>query len=492
MQEVEKSLNSQKYNVTVDTNLDPSLTRMKLGAYSLPSLKSFNGQIQEEARKELRFPNASKVYKQMSLNADIASALNLMEAMVSRAKWRGVAPKFAPEVDKERAEKVDYNIRIMDRPFEEYISEILSMLVYGFHAPEKIYAKLDTPVGNFIGIKDLRTISQDTIDKWVFDETGYLAGLKQDISSINNSYSIAASVNSTTGNTSEIPRKKFILFRNNPKRDDPQGSSALRGAYVTWKYLELIQEFETIYTTKGLGGVLDLGIDVGFLSKAAADPSGPEASVLNQMRLGAANFHNGEQAYTETPLAYNEQGKPLFHTKILETTPPNTDEIIKRHSHRLLQCFFADILQLGANGGGSFALSDNKTTLVKIGIEHILNNIKRTLNHDLIPQIYKLNGWEYDARNACYLTYDDYDDGDIDILSKAVQRVMTSGAVQFTDDIEDVLRDRIFDLPALAEANTKIRENVNVTSAAGKGNGTSGTGAADTSMDSTTDNMENN
>lgn len=211
---------SQRYNVPVETNLDPSLKRMKLGAYSIPSLKSVQGQIQEEARTELRFPRSAAVYKQMGLDANVASATALIEALISKAKWRVSCPKNAPQEEQDRSKKLNYNTLIMDRPFEEYISEALSYLTYGFHAPEKIYKKIESPVGGFVGWKDFRTISQDTIKEWVFErDTGDLAGLKQDLALLTTSYAIPYGSKSEQ----EVPRKKFMLFRYNAKRNSPEG-----------------------------------------------------------------------------------------------------------------------------------------------------------------------------------------------------------------------------------------------------------------------------
>lgn len=489
-EELQKATDSGKYNVPVDTNLNPQTNRMRLGAYSLPSLQTVQGQIYEEARKELRFPQASKIYKQMSYDANVASAVSLIEAMISRAEWRIECPKDAPEEEKKRAEMLNYNLLITERPFHEYIGEMLSYLIYGFHTPEKIYAKLETPVGNFIGLQDLITISQDTVHEWIFDRnTGKLAGLEQDLSQLPTSSLMPFSGKSKV----EIPRKKFMLFRNNPKRNNPEGKSPLDSCYLEWKYLSLVSEFETIYATKGLGGILDLGIDVSFLAKAAADTTSDEALVVEQMKLQAANFHNGDEAFVITPLAYNEKGNPLFHTKILETTPPDTNDIIKRHEHRILMCFFADILQLGSNGGGSFALAENKSPLLMTGITYHLNNITRTLNHDLIPQLYEMNGWEFDARTACRFINDEIDEISIDEFSKAIQRILSTSAIQHTSDVEDVIRDRVFDLPPLKESGAEIRQT-EMQSKAGDGMESgmpNGTGDASEGGDDSVSNGEN-
>lgn len=489
-QKVEKASISNEYNVFVDTNLNPATDRMRLGPYSLPSLATVNGRIEEEAKRELRFPQSTRIYKQMSYDSDISSAISLIEAIISRAQIKIECPRKAPKEEKERAEKLNYNLLVMDRPFSEYVSEFLSYLVYGFHTSEKIYTNLDTPVGNFIGWRDFRTISQDTIEEWIFkDSTGELAGLTQDFSRIPNQTLIT-----NKGETIvQVPRKKFLLFRYNTKRNSPEGQSPLRGCYIEWKYKGLIEEFETIFCTKGLGGVLNLGIDAAYLSKAAADPSGPEAAAVQQMIEGAANFHNGDQAFVITPLAY-DGSSPLFKTEILETNPPETDAIIKRHSHRILQTFFSDILQLGANGGGSFALAENKAPLLMAGINHHLNIITRVLNHDLIRQTYELNKWDYDARTACRFVVEAVDEVDIDTLSKAVQRLFAVNAMEHTQDIEDNLRETVFGLPPIGETDTAIRNTGTMQTRSGDGmkeGMPNGTGSSVSTQDTSISNTEN-
>ena len=443
--------------------------KVKMGATGKPSLKVNNGLIYEEARQELRFPQSSRLFKQMGLDSNIASAMALIEAVISSADWKVEAPDSDSTLDVDIAEKLNYNLKIMDRDFSEYISEALSYLTYGFHTSEKIYTRhTGLPVGDFIGWKDFRTISQDTISKWLFDnETGDLKGLEQDLGSITSAYFTPLNL---TGKTKiDIPRKKFLHFRYNSKRNNPEGVSPLRANYVAWKYRSLIEEFETIYATKGLGGVLDLGIDVAYLAKASIDPTSSEALVVQDLKTSAANFHNGDTSYTITPLAYSNDGKPLFHTKILETTPPNTNDIIKRHDHRILMTFFADVLSLGSDGSGSFALAEGKAGLLTVGIKHHLNILMRALNHDLIKQTYEQNGWPYDARTACQFTYQDIDPDSLAEFAGAVQKVLAVNGIDRTTDVEDVIRDRVFGLGAREDVDTEVREVAEGASRSGDG-----------------------
>src|SRR5690606_2231144 len=113
------------YNVPTDNELSPSTSRIKRGAMTLPSLRIQSGEIYEEARKELRYPYCIPIYKEMVLEPTIASALSLMEILISRAEWKAIVPKKASQEEFERAEYINWMLCNMERSWQEYIIEIL-------------------------------------------------------------------------------------------------------------------------------------------------------------------------------------------------------------------------------------------------------------------------------------------------------------------------------------------------------------------------------
>jgi len=434
-------------NVYTDINLTPQDNRMRLGGYSLPGLNTFQGRIYEEARKELRFPESIKLYKQMLLDPNIATATSLIEMLIGKVPWKVWVKEDAPEQEHSRAKMINYSLHTMERPWEDYITEALSFLTFGFHVSEKIYSQLETPYGSYKGLKDLVTVSQDTIDKWIFDVgDGALVGLRQDLNRI---ISDAKSRATIKGASVDIPRKKFILFRHNAKRNNPEGTSPLRSVYVSWKYRNLVEEYETVGISKDLGGIVGIGVDVSYLAKASADPTSNEASVLAELKAQAASLVAGEQSYVITPIAYDQSGKPLFTFELKGVEGSSgkqydTDLVVKRHDSKILMAFFADVLKLGNDGSGSFALADSKTNLLSLGIESHLRNIAKTLNHDVIPQIYKLNGWEYDPENSCKFLYGDVEKQDLEKVAQFIQKTMAVGAIRPTEKLESKLRNLAF------------------------------------------------
>ena len=140
------------------------------------------------------------------------------------------------------------------------LQNVASSYTYGFSVHEKVYRKRYKGSGSryndgLVGWKKLPIRSQDTISGWIFDETGRdLVGVEQDLSLVNNygRYSSLAAANN--GNTITIPRKKFMLFRVNPERDNPEGNSLLKTVYLSWKYRTAIEEQEAIGVVRNMVG----------------------------------------------------------------------------------------------------------------------------------------------------------------------------------------------------------------------------------------------
>lgn len=82
---------------------------------------------------------------------------------------------------------------------------------------------------------------------------------------------------------------------------------------------------------------------------------------------------------------------------------------------------------LGQDGVGSYSLADSKTNMLAMGIEARLKEIQDVLNNDLIPWLYKMNGWR-DTELPKFV-YGDLDDTDLEAFSKAIQRIKAVGLI---------------------------------------------------------------
>lgn len=195
------------------------------------------------------------------------------------------------------------------------------------------------------------------------------------------------------------------------------------------------------------------------------------------------NIQNNEQAGLIIPSAYDDVSKqPMFKFSLMGVAGSgsknyNTNEIIQRFNNQILIALFADILQLGTQQVGSFALSGSKINIMAMAIDYRLKEIQDVLNKDLIPQLFELNGWE--ETDYPKFVYSDLQDRDMAELAKAIQQVAAVGLIEIDRPTLNVIREEILKVPPKPEDEPIDKTNLtNYQSGAsegmekGTGNGT--------------------
>lgn len=135
--------------------------------------------------------------------------------------------------------------------------------------------------------------------------------------------------------------------------------------------------------------------------------------------------------------------------------------------------------------------------MLSMAIEARLMEIRDVLNSDLIPHLFKLNGWN----DTVYPTfeYGDLDDIDLEVFSKAVQRIKAVGLIPPTAENVNHITG-VLGLPDKLEEGmeqTAINELLGAqTSRSGDGmssgtGGLNGTGNSAASTDTSSINTEN-
>jgi len=460
------------------------MPRLRLGEMGAIGLKQYSGNIAEENRRELRFPEACRTFRTMSQDATIKAAISLVEMMISRVDWTvdlGVEPDAAMKARGAFLEEVMHD---MDHSFEDFIREVTSMYTYGFCVNEKVYRRRTYDAGssyndNKIGIKKLPVRSQDTISRWVFSDDGRdLMGLEQSLAGIQNGDRY---VNISGNGIIQIPRKKFMLFRVDAKRDNPEGNSPLRGCYNAWLFRRQIEEQEAIGITRDMNGMPTLYLPPRYMSEDASDS---EKAIFEYYKNVIRNIQMNEQSGLILPQAFDpESRQPLFKFELTSTQGGkmyDTDVIIKRWDNKILMVLFADMLKMGQDQVGSYSLAGAKTNIMAMAIEARLKEIQDTLNNDLIPQLFALNGEILTAKELPKFKYGDLDEVDLDEFSKAIQRMGSVGALELDRDMANKIRESIKVTPKGVDEPVDKQEIMGGDSqagngmAAGGGNGASG------------------
>ena len=425
---------------------DTSIPRLRLGEMGSLGLKQVNGRILEESRKELRYPEAARTFRLMAQDATVSAALSLFEMMVSQVNWEvdvGTAPTAAMQA---KGLFLKECMQDMEHTWREFIKEVTSEFTYGYSVHEKVYRRRLHANGSRhndgkIGFRKLPVRSQDTLTEWVYSADGRdLMGVKQDLSSVENGIRYSNMVAALNSTKIIIPRKKFLLFRVDPKRDNPEGQSPLRNCYFAWKYRTLIEEQEAVGVTRDMNGMPTLYIPPRYMSQ---DASEPEKEIYAYYQRIIRNIQNNEQSGMILPQAFDpESRQPLFKFELTSTQGSkmyDTDAIIRRWDNKILMTLFADMLKMGQDQVGSYSLAGAKTNIMSLAIESRLKEIEDVLNTDLVRQLFALNGYAPDEELPS-LAYGELDRIDLDEYSKAVQRIFTSGAIEFDRPIANRIR----------------------------------------------------
>lgn len=461
------------------------IPRMKLGEIGVVGLRQANGRILEETHRELRFPQANKTFKRMSLDPTINSGLNLFKMMISRVEWKvdlGIEPDAGM---KERGQFLQENMNDMEHSWRQLIQEACSSLTYGYSVLEKVYRKRTWANGSKfndgkIGLKKTPIRSQDTINRWIFSRDGRdLEGVQQCLAGImtGGSERYGLLLDNSTGMV-DIPRKKFMLFRVDTERDNPEGCSPLRACYRAFKFRELIEEQEAVGVTRDMNGMPTLYLPPRYMSEDATDA---EKSIYEYYKRVIRNIQMNEQSGLILPQAFDpESRQPLFKFELTSTQGGkmyDTDVIIKRWDNKILQVLFADMLKLGQDQVGSYSLAGSKTNIMAMAIETRLQEIQDVLNDELVKQLFALNGVPPNVPLP-RLQYGDLDNVDLDEFSKAIQRIGSVGGIERDRPVMNKIREALNVVPLPADAPVEEDQIMGGQSQAGKagvGNGASKT-----------------
>lgn len=427
-------------------------------------LRAFSGIIQEEIIPELAWPRSTKVYKEMRLNdPTIGAMLYAIEMTIRKVEW-----KVKDNGDSEKTKYVDTLFGDMEKTFEDCVSEFLEFLVYGFSAHEIVYKKRYGSRTNNLkfkskyndglwGWRKLPIRSQDTITRWVFngDDANTFTYQSYDTTRLK------GLVQTPPQGFGEIfiPRNKFLLFRNNTKKDNPESTSVLRTAYRPWYFKKRIEEVEAIGIERNLNGVPVFEIPMEYCGDNATED---QKSFFYQAQEIVANLKFNRQTGLVIPQHYDERSNPMFKLSLLSqeggSKVLDTTQVIERYNASIAQTVLADFILMGQKNVGSHNLSSNKTKMFSAAISAWLDNITTVFNKQAIPEIYRKNGWEADETMPT-LAYGSINDLTIEELGEYFGKLVKDGAVQPDEPLENFLRSKA-DAPEKSEPMKSVEERI--------------------------------
>jgi hypothetical protein len=400
-----------------------------------------DGQVTEEFLPALRTnAQATKVYREMAWNdPTVGAILFALDMLIRQAKWSVEANPMSEGSQDEEIKFIKECMEDMSHTWEDFISEVLSMLVYGWSAFEIVYKKRSGYKGdgtaeatsNYsdgkIGWRKLAIRSQDTLYKWeIGEKDGQMRALVQKAPPLQLEVS--------------IPIEKLLLFRTTTTKGSPEGRSVLRNAYRPWFFKSKIEEIEAIGMERDLAGLPIAKVPAEMLLPTATTE---EKTTINAIKSIVQNIKRDKEEGIVWPLAYDEMGNQLFQLELMSSGGSrsfDTSSIIDRYDRRIATTVLADFIFLGQQSSGSYALSSDKTALFSVAINAWLNMIEGVVNQWGVKRLLEVNGM--DSANPPLIKHGDVEKPDLTTLASYIGSLAGIGMQLFPDDaLEEYLRD---------------------------------------------------
>lgn len=395
---------ANKKSTQKETNASEVTAPLNWKEQGSTGLAVFAGQIQDDFLRELRGQEAYKRYDEMRRNSPIVGALLL----AIRQAIRGVSWEFQSDHgdDDPRIDFLKEAMDSMSHSWNDHIVEALTMLPFGHSLFEIVYKR----EGGKIFWKKFAARGQDTVWQWNFDDAGGIEGFTQQAPP---SYRHIF-----------LPIEKLILYRTEYNRNNPEGMSILRTAWIPYYYAKHIQQVEAIGIERDLAGLPKIDLPEG------ADVSSGTSSDLGVAKKMVRNVRNDEQSGVVLPHGWTFEllstgGQRQF----------DTNEIVNRYESRILMCALAQFLLLGQEGVGALALSKDQTDFFTMSVNAIADIVASTITAHPIPRLLKLNGFDPDG-----ITLDHTPAGDIDLEFLADFLMKTGAKITWSPDDELWLR----------------------------------------------------
>lgn len=403
-------------------------------------LKRYGPYVYEEFLPELRWPRAGKVYQEMSDNDPVIGAILYLAEMLIRGTSWGVSPASTSKADVEAAEFLKSCMDDMEMSWPDTISEILSMLTYGFSFHEILYKVRRGPTERSaryrskysdgrIGWRNLPVRSQNSLNGWVFNKDNEVVAFEQ--------------LAEPDYQRVVIPFSKGLLFRTRVTRDNPEGKSLLRNAYRPWFFKKHFEEIEGIGIERDLAGFPVLQSPEGLDLWNEDDPT--MVALRSRAEELVANVRRDSEEGILLPYGWD--------LKLLTSGSSRQLDIggtIERYDNRIAITMLSDIILLG-NKSGSFALADTKQSMLASSLQSQLLNIADVFNTRAVPRLFQANSF------VGLTALPKIVPGQIQTPSlKEVALVLRAMGLKINDDMElqNYLR-RIMNMPELSEEEHK-------------------------------------
>lgn len=407
------------------------------GEIGTSGLRHYSGYMQEDFDPKLRGRRLMELFREMRDNtAILGSSFQAIELTIRRVEWC-VEPASSSDEDKARAQFVAECIHDMSFSWVETVLEHLTAVQYGFATCELVYkrrqgyqesgAATSRYNDGRIGWSKVPLRGQETVTRWDLDQNGGIRGFWQ----------------SAPPDFREryIPITKALLFRTSRERNNPEGRSPLRSAYWDYFAAKRLTESMLIGAERDLAGFPVVRVPATLMSSSA---SAEEKAVFEAYKTIARDTRRGDQEGLVLPSDRGEGGQAYHYDFQLLSSGGkrefNVAEMVRDRTRMMALVLLTDLLLMGHEKVGSYALAESKGGLFETSLDGYLQSVADPYNQHAIPRLLMLNGWP--PAPAPILKHKPLTAENLAALADFLQKLVASKLLTPDAELEDDIRER--------------------------------------------------
>lgn len=325
------------------------------------------GYINEDFLTEWRGQEKVKGVTEMLYNSPVVAALRLaIEMPVRDIDWTFVSDDGP---DDERVQLAEDALDNMSYSWQDHIVDALLSIFYGWEAMSITYERVN---GRYLWRK-FKHLGHDTVQRWLIADDGGLLGLQQ--------YPHLW--------PDPIPIERMLLYRLRKTKNNPEGESILRPAWIPWYYVKNLQQIEAI-------GLERLGPGLPIIRPPMNADMTEGGTDRTEAEKIVRNVRNDEQAGVVLPAPMGEGDHLRWHFELLaaNTTLPDYDRVISRYEKRMLMAALAQFIMLGMDNVGALATYEGATDFFTMATNSVADMIAETFTKYPLERLLRLNGYD--------------------------------------------------------------------------------------------------
>lgn len=267
------------------------------------------------------------------------------------------------------------------------MSELLTMLTFGFAVMERTFTR---GKDGRVVLADMALRPAETVAEWVYDGDELVA-IRQ-----------ALTMTQLRNPNPEIPMERVYLFRTVSIKDNPEGRSILRRAYIPYVREKAHRDLEAIGHERDATGTPIVRVPKEILAATAGTDAYTRKTAAQNI---AKRIKTGQEVGVVLSSEILEDSKtPAYDVSLLKSPGDrqfDAGPIIDRCNREKLFATGTDVLLLGhektgaLNEGGSGA---DKRDILNGGLNSMAERIADVFNRRIIPELCDYNGIPEDVR----------------------------------------------------------------------------------------------